>query len=562
MPEFMLTEPNGKSYKLTTPDGVTHEDAERELARTMTHQAEQLNPAEPYLKGAKDFARGGVSDVLRGSGVQMPQASNAVGDLLKSDAANTAIGMVNPIKGNFNPNRFASPAAPSNMNVRAGGVKWHANDPTSGGPPEVWTAFDAHDRTLSDIVAEWNFDSSKNEGRYTYKPRLWVKAGKDSISPVDRDVTFDNVADAQRYSEEMLAGGRFDDEAHNAAMSQVGGLTETRNRAENAELSRGQFKMIPERLPQPPSVQRPNRPINQATLDEMRAMPNSAPPLDPRPINPETIAEMRANEPPPSITAFHGSPHDFDRFDFSKIGTGEGAQAYGRGGYFADNEGVARSYRDQMGQVNGLLSLTPKTSAEKVVLDQIKRGMDELGSVPYAGDVRSWIGKDIGGHEAPELMSAFNDLMERSPPGRMYQVGINASPEHFLDWDKPLSEQSDHVRNALKGVVDERNPGSDVHEALVNIHGSDEAATQALRQAGIPGIKYLDQGSRSAGEGSRNYVVFDDKLIDIIKKYGLVGLLGGGVGAASLPAQTAPRRNPMKRSDLDPLAAGYGDPLA
>jgi hypothetical protein len=268
-----------------------------ELSQTSTHQAELPNPAEPYLKGAKDFARGGVSDVLRGSGVQMPQASNAIGDLLKSDAANTAIGMVNPIKGNFNPNRFASPAAPSNMNVRAGGVKWHANDPTAGGPPEVWTAFDAHDRTLSDIVAEWNWDNSKNEGRYTYKPRLWVKAGKDSISPVDRDVTFDNVADAQRYSEEMLAGGRFDDEAHNAAMSQVGGLTETRNRAENAELSRGQFKMVPERLPQPPSVQRPNRPINQATLDEMRATPNSAPPLDPRPINPETLAEMRANNP-------------------------------------------------------------------------------------------------------------------------------------------------------------------------------------------------------------------------------------------------------------------------
>jgi len=99
MPSFMLTAPDGKTYKLTTPDGITHEDAEFELSRTMTHQAGQPNPAEPYLKGARDFAKGGVSDVLRGAGVQMPQASNAVGDLLKSDAANTAIGMVNPIKG-------------------------------------------------------------------------------------------------------------------------------------------------------------------------------------------------------------------------------------------------------------------------------------------------------------------------------------------------------------------------------------------------------------------------------------------------------------------------------
>ncbi len=48
------------------------------------------------------------------------------------------------------------------------------------------------------------------------------------------------------------------------------------------------------------------------------------------------------------ITAYHGSPHDFDRFDLSKIGTGEGAQAYGHGLYFAENEGVAKGYRDTL----------------------------------------------------------------------------------------------------------------------------------------------------------------------------------------------------------------------
>jgi hypothetical protein len=32
-------------------------------------------------------------------------------------------------------------------------------------------------------------------------------------------------------------------------------------------------------------------------------------------------------KPPAGITAYHVSPHDFDRFDMSKIGTGEGAQA-------------------------------------------------------------------------------------------------------------------------------------------------------------------------------------------------------------------------------------------
>ena len=39
--------------------------------------------------------------------------------------------------------------------------------------------------------------------------------------------------------------------------------------------------------------------------------------------------------PPPGIVAYHGSPHSFDQFDTSKIGTGEGEQAYGHGLYFA-----------------------------------------------------------------------------------------------------------------------------------------------------------------------------------------------------------------------------------
>src|SRR6185437_16282352 len=55
------------------------------------------------------------------------------------------------------------------------------------------------------------------------------------------------------------------------------------------------------------------------------------------------------------IKAYHGSPHDFDAFDLSKIGTGEGAQAYGHGLYFADNEGVAKSYRDTLAGANDAL---------------------------------------------------------------------------------------------------------------------------------------------------------------------------------------------------------------
>jgi len=60
------------------------------------------------------------------------------------------------------------------------------------------------------------------------------------------------------------------------------------------------------------------------------------------------------------------------------------------------------------------------------------------------------------------------------------------------------------------------------------------ASSRMLREAGIPGIKYLDQGSRSAGEGSRNYVVFDDSIINILRKYGLLGPMAGGAAAGAV----------------------------
>ena len=64
----------------------------------------------------------------------------------------------------------------------------------------------------------------------------------------------------------------------------------------------------------------------------------------------------------------------------------------------------------------------------------------------------------------------------------------------------------------------------------------------ALKQAGIPGIRYLDQGSRAAGDGSRNYVVFDENLINIVRKYGIAGILMGGAAAATAqPAQAKPK---------------------
>ena len=50
------------------------------------------------------------------------------------------------------------------------------------------------------------------------------------------------------------------------------------------------------------------------------------------------------------IKAYHGSPHAFDAFSDHAIGTGEGAQAYGHGLYFAEREGVAKEYKKKLAE--------------------------------------------------------------------------------------------------------------------------------------------------------------------------------------------------------------------
>jgi hypothetical protein len=42
--------------------------------------------------------------------------------------------------------------------------------------------------------------------------------------------------------------------------------------------------------------------------------------------------------------------------------------------------------------------------------------------------------------------------------------------------------------------------------------------SEGLNKAGIPGIKYFDGNSRAAGEGTRNYVVFDENIMTILKR--------------------------------------------
>jgi hypothetical protein len=156
---------------------------------------------------------------------------------------------------------------------------------------------------------------------------------------------------------------------------------------------------------------------------------------------------------PQGIRAYHGSPHEFDKFDLSKIGSGKGANNYGSGIYLAESEAAAQAYKP--------------------------------------------------------------------PNGRMYEVNVKADPADLLAWDKPLSSQSNKVRDAIsnyassvKSDVGGWNSSKPVSYYLPSGNGRAITMADTLRNAGVPGIRYSD-----GVEGGSNYVVFDDKLIDITRMY-------------------------------------------
>ena len=252
-------------------------------------------------------------------------------------------------------------------------------------------------------------------------------------------------------------------------------------------------------------------------------------------------APMKKVSEPKGITAYHGSPYDFDRFDISKMGTGEGAQAYGPGLYFAESEGVARSYRDALQKGTPFTSFDDPEYLFRSAFEE-GRGDPQRALSYLEGEFRrkgyDRPANSVQAGRAAAMRAAIDRInageTHTPTPGRMYEVRINADPEDFLDWDAPWASQPAAVQRAMReaGVHPERSGPfgtKEIPDTPISISAGralkdpQHMIHETLKEQSVPGIKYLDQGSRGAGEGSRNYVVFDDSLISIVKKYGIAG---------------------------------------
>ena len=162
------------------------------------------------------------------------------------------------------------------------------------------------------------------------------------------------------------------------------------------------------------------------------------------------------------LEAFHGSPHKFDKFSMDQIGTGEGAQAYGHGLYFADSEDVARQYRDTL-SLNGYqdnnanyskaleLGLSAGEFDRFEGMVRMAATKDGLDAGRISADLQEYL--QWPDDSMPALESFVGDYLNTLPKGNLYRTEIDVTPESLLDWDKPLSEQSEAVRNAVQDIA-------------------------------------------------------------------------------------------------------------
>ena len=250
---------------------------------------------------------------------------------------------------------------------------------------------------------------------------------------------------------------------------------------------------------------------------------------------------------------WHGSPHKFEAFDASKIGTGEGAQAYGHGIYTAEAPDVAKQYAEKVKDMGTIKQINSEMSKLAKIMDE-----DSI-----AGQYRNF--KTSAGKEAQkrydELMNIRSGVSNAS--GNLYKVDLpDEAITRMLDWDKPLSQQAPDVQKALLQTGDKTiarminekpvsvnkgeywsylgNTYNSKAEALADstpfqltmgrtsIAETPAEVSKRLQAAGIPGIRYLDQGSRATG-GTSNFVVFpgEERLLRILERNNQpMGLMG------------------------------------
>ena len=230
---------------------------------------------------------------------------------------------------------------------------------------------------------------------------------------------------------------------------------------------------------------------------------------------------------PSLATVYHGSPHKFSptennplgEFDLSRAFSGEGAHAEGFGAYLADRHGVAKNYADTLSERVDAFSdwfVKPANEAAQAKWHEVMNYADAAPMLASETIVASGA-KDAKSAAAAIRKTAIgaNPLYEAA---YMRIADMLESGEAALTLPKGYVYTADLPDEAIAKMLDWDGGGEGIYREAVQKYGSPEAASAALKNQGIPGIRYLDGGSRGAGQGTSNYVVFDPELLTILSR--------------------------------------------
>lgn len=247
------------------------------------------------------------------------------------------------------------------------------------------------------------------------------------------------------------------------------------------------------------------------------------------------LVKLKQDNPSFYQTAYHGTPHIFNKFNLQAIGTGEGAQAHGWGLYFAKNREVAEGYRNALAgseitykgkDINQLYRKLEDSGQygklaiiEQFMVDQSlptlrKDAQNYIDDGAFSKEEWDWFEKEVAPYVKQE--------------GRVFEVDIPQNSK-FIKEASTFAEQSKTVQKGIIKVLDElKEQGKDVESARKNIlewnqgyiyniissvAGGDKEASLLLNKYGIKGLSY------DGGRDGDAFVVFDDEAIKVLDFY-------------------------------------------
>ena len=291
-----------------------------------------------------------------------------------------------------------------------------------------------------------------------------------------------------------------------------------------------------------------------------------------------------------------GFPHGRPRLD--KMGTGEGAQAFGWGWYSAESRGVGKSYASALAKTTRTFdgaNLPTFISDESHPLAKI--ALDALGTDRYLlptlndalfdlseltdAEIRNRVGNDDYQPTAQKSAQVALKLIDAGVTSKkesnLYQLDIpDATLPYLLDWDRPLSEQTKEVQAILRADPMFKKLSSGKKQSLGDWYGvltgyyaqnktgntetAQKPASEYLASLGIVGNRYLDGQSRNDGKGTYNYVIWDQPTLD---KIALLERNGEKLDAMREAEVQMSRTDTITVDGVDrPTTNSNGDPIA